>query len=406
MAGMLEGIRIIDMGHAVAVPAAGAILADWGAEVIKVEPLTGEMARGEGRALGVSTIMQFSGGSFRWQIELHNRNKKGLAVDLKTEPGREIVYQLVKNYDVFMSNYESEALKKLNMDYPTLSQVNPKLVYALLTGYGTEGPDRNKRGFDAVASWARSGMQYMIGDPDHPPPLQRPAMFDRVVSVHIVAGISTALLHREMTGEGQELELSLYHSAVWTIAADIQAALMGQPLPKHDRTRASNPLLNTYRAKDNRWFNLHMPQADVNWPDFCRALDKPDLENDPRFNNMNTREQNSEELIRILDDIFATRTLQDWEKYLTENNCIYGRVQTPTEVTTDPQAQANDFFMEMEHPVAGPVKLVASPIKFKQNPASVRTPAPETGQHTEEILLELGYSWDDIVRFKDQEVIL
>ena len=406
MTGMLEGIRIIDMGHAAAVPAAGAILADWGAEVIKVEPLTGDMLRGSGRSLGVSILMEFSGGIVNWGVELHNRNKKSLAVDLKKEPGREIVYQLVKKADVFMSNYELNALNKLNMDYLTLSQVNPKLIYALLTGYGTEGPDRDKRGFDSVASWARSGMQYMISDPGHPPPLQRPAMFDRVVSVHVVAGIATALLHRERTGEGQELELSLYQSAVWTMASDIQAALMDRPLPKHDRTRASNPLLNTYCAKDNRWFNLHMVQADVHWPDLCRALERSDLENDLRFNNMNTREQNSEELIRILDEIFATRTMQEWEKYLTENDCIYGRAQTPTEVTTDPQALANDFFPEIEHPVAGHMRLIASPVKFCQNPASIRSPAPEIGEHTEEILLDLGYSWDDIVQLKDNNVIL
>jgi crotonobetainyl-CoA:carnitine CoA-transferase CaiB-like acyl-CoA transferase len=227
-----------------------------------------------------------------------------------------------------------------------------------------------------------------------------------VAAAHAVAGILAALLHREKTGKGQELEFSLYHTGVWTLASDIQSALMGLPIPKHDRTKASNPIWNTYRTKDDRWFWLAMLQSDIHWPDFCRAIERPELENDPRFNTMETREQNSEELIRILDEILAAKNIKDWEKRFRENNCIYGRVQTPLEVTSDPQAIANDFFAEIHHPIGGKMKLVTTPVNFYQNPASIRTPAPEIGQHTEEILLDLGYSWDDIAWLKEQGVIL
>lgn len=403
MAGILEGIKIIDMGHFVAVPSAGAVFADWGADVLKVEPLTGEPQRA---VVTITATVQMEGGGVGWRFEVHNRNKKSLAVDLTRESGREILYKLVKRSDVFMSNYEIGSLKRLKMDYATLSKLNPGLIYAVLTGYGTVGPDKDERGFDFTAAWARSGIQYLLREPGSPPPQQRGGMMDRTVGMHMVAGILAALVHRDRTGEGQELEFSLYHSAVWTLAADLQVALGGQPLIIHDRTKARSPLVNTYRSQDGQWFQLAMLQADLHWSGFCRAIERPELENDPRFNTLETRAVNCEELVRILDEIFAARTMQEWARRFRENGCIYGRIQTPEEVLTDPQAIANDFFAEIEHPAVGKTKLVTTPVKFRQNPASVRTAAPEVGQHTEEILLDLGYEWDDIARLKEERAII
>lgn len=405
MAGIIEGIRVVEMGHVAAIPAAATMLADWGAEVIKVEPLWGEILRGMGKIRGVDRVLKFDGGEMNWEFQVLNRNKKALSLDLKQEPGRDILYKVVQRSDVFISNYELSALKKLRLDYATLSQLNPKLIYGVLTGYGTAGPDKDERGFDYSAAWARSGMQYMIGEIGSPPPMPRPGMMDRVVSVHVVAGILAALLHREKTGKGQEIEFSLYHSAVWCMTADIQAALMGLVLPKDDRAKAPSPLFNTYRSKDDRWFLLVMLQPDPSWPYFCRAIERPELENDPRFNSIEARAQNCEELIRFLDEYFASKNWEELDKRFRENNLIYGPIQTPVEVTTDPQAVANGFFTEMDHPAVGKMKTVTTPIKFRQNPASVRTPAPEVGQHTEEILLDLGYSWGDITQLKEQRAI-
>jgi len=401
MAGILEGIRIIDMGHFVAVPSGGTVLADWGAEVLKVEPLSGESGRGT-----MNTLLERTGSKVHWRFEVHNRNKKSLALDLKKALGRDILHELVQRSDVFMSNYELGALKRLTLDYTTLSRLNPGLVYAFITGYGTAGPDKDQRGFDLVAAWARTGMQYLLGGPVGSPPQQRPSVLDRTAGFQMVAGILAALLHREKTGKGQELELSLYHSGVWTLASDLQVALGGLPLSIHDRTQAPNPLMNAYRTRDDRWLQLAMPQADLSWHDFCQAIERPELENDSRFGSIETRAEHCEELVRILNEIFVTRTVEEWEKKLGESNCIYGRVQTPDEVLADPQALANNFFAEIEHPEVGQTKLVTTPIKFHQNPASVRTVSPEVGQHTEEILLEIGYSWDDISRLKDQGVVL
>lgn len=416
MAGILEGLKVLDMGHVVAVPAASATMADWGADVLKIEPLTGEFARGinlikkenlpEEVAQGlVGKLVDIDGGEFSWYIHLLNRNKKSLAVDLKAEPGRDIVHKLVQDTDVFLTNYEAATVKKLNMDYETLVQHNPKLVYGLLTGYGTAGPDRHERGFDYAAAWARSGAMYMIGQPGSIPAPQRGGMMDRTVGAHIVAGVMGALYHREKTGEGQKLEFSLYHTGVWTNAEDIQPAVLGLTPVKHDRTSAGNPLFNSYRTKDDRWFWLAMLRSDDSWSDFCRALERTDLEDDERFKDMESRHANREELIAIIEEILSTKTLKEWEEIFTQHNCIYGRVASPMEVAADPQALANDFFPSL-HLHDTEARTVATPVKFCQKPASVRAPAPELGQHTEEVLLELGYSWEDIAGFQEKGIIL
>lgn len=405
MPGILEGLKVVSMEHMEAIPAASVWLADWGAEVIKVEPLTGDMWRGTRRVRGTSTSVQLRGGPMQFAFEILNRNKKSLAINLKTEPGTEIVHKLVEGADIFMSNYEASSLTKLKMDYATLSKINPGLIYAFISGYGRVGPLKDEGGYDRVAAWARAGFQYMLGEPGETPPMQRGGMMDRTIAPHAVAGVLAALWHREKTGEGQELEISLYHSAVWTLALDIEAAVIGRPMTKTARTEAINPIWNFYRTKDDRWISLGMLQSDRYWSNFCKVIGKPELDKDPRFVDMNARRENCVELIRILDELFATKTIEEWENTLKGYDFIYSRIQSPEEVVADPQALVNNFFVDLHHP-AGGIKTIATPVKFIQNPAEVRTSAPEVGQHNEEILLELGYSWEDIAKLKEQEVIL
>ncbi len=404
MGGILEGIKIVEMGHVVAVPAASATLADWGADVLKIEPLTGELARGIRAAppagAPAATLPQFG-----WYFQVLNRNKKGIAVDLKAKAGRDFVHELVRRADVFMSNYELSAVSKLGMDYETLCEINPRLVYAILTGYGTVGPDKDERGFDYAAAWARSGAMYMIGEPGSDPAPQRGGMMDRVTGAHITGGVCAALLHRDKTGKGQKLEFSLYHTGVWTLAEDIQPALLGRRLPKHARASARNPLWNSYRTKDNKWFWLAMLQPDLSWHDFCQAIDRPELEHDAKFSTREKRAKYRRKLIGIIEELMASKTRRRWETIFRKHNIIYGRVASPTEVVKDEQALANNFFPDLHHPDLD-MRTVATPVKFCQNPASVRAPAPEIGQHTEEVLLEIGYSWEDIARLKEQNVIL
>jgi crotonobetainyl-CoA:carnitine CoA-transferase CaiB-like acyl-CoA transferase len=406
MAGILEGIKVLDMGHVVAVPAACAMMGDWGAEVIKIEPHAGDMLRGLKRMVVENGAIKIYETWPLWYINLLNRNKRGLALDIKKDEGRAILYRLVERADVFLSNYETGALKNLKCDYATLSQINPRLVYGVLTGYGTVGPDKDERGFDFTAGWARTGIQYIIGEPGTPPPPQRGGMIDRVASGFMVAAIMAALLKRTETGRGQELAFSLYHTGVWVLADDIQAALSGFPVLKHERTKPGSPLWSNYQAKDGRWFQLAMLQSDLQWPGFCRAINRPDLENDPRCNSMEMRMLHSEEIVRIIDDILIIKTRTEWEKIFRENGVIYGRIETPEEVVRDPQAEVNNFFADIHIPAVGEGKLVTTPVKFNQYPTSIRMPAPEIGEHTEEILLELDYGWEDIARFKEHGVIL
>ncbi|MBI2829793.1 MAG: CoA transferase [Chloroflexi bacterium] len=406
MAGVLDGIKIVAMEQWVVVPNATALLADWGADVIKVEPLSGETFRGTGRIQGRSTWQTLGGMPANPGYEFLNRNKRGLAVDLKKDAGREVLCQLIKKADVFLANYEISALKNLRLDYDTLSQLNSRLIYGLFTGYGSKGPDKDERAYDDVAAWARSGMEHEMSVPGCPPPTQPHGMGDRVASVHVVAGIVAALFSREKTGEGQEVEFSLFHSALWSLSGVLSGALMGPPSSRRVlRTKVENPLTNNYPTKDGRWVRLALPTSDLFWPDLCKALERPDLEKDPRFNGMAPRRENGEELIRILDEVFTSRTIAEWEERLRKYHLIFSRVQTPEEVVKDPQALANDCFTEIPHP-GGAIKTLASPVKFRKNPSTVRMPTPQVGQHTEEILLEIGYGWEDIARLKEQKVIL
>src|SRR3990172_3152631 len=230
-------------------------------------------------------------------------------------------------------------------------------------------------------------------------------MMDRAVAAHVVAGVMAALWHREKTGEGQRVDCSLFQSGVWILSGDIQIALVANELPKDNRKRVANPLWSSYRCGDDRWLCLGMLRPDPFWPGLCKALGKPELENDERFNSMEARRINNIELIKVLDETFATQPVAYWEERCRENKLIYARVQTAIEVTEDPQALANDFFVDLNHP-DGHVPMVASPVKFSNNPAAIKGPAPEIGQNTEEILLEMGYSWEDIAGLKEKTVIL
>jgi crotonobetainyl-CoA:carnitine CoA-transferase CaiB-like acyl-CoA transferase len=406
MAGILDGLKVIQMGHVAAIPTAGSMMAEWGAEVIKLEPLDGEAARHSVRSYGVSREVDLNGHMVNYIFELHNRSQKGMAVDLTKPSGQEAVFKLIERSDIFMTNYEVGSLKNLGLDYASLSRVNPRLIYGLLTGYGIKGPDKDERGFDLTAAWARSGGQYMTADPSAPPPPQRFAIMDKTASAYLVSGMLAAIIHRDRTGRGQEIDISLYHTAVWSLSTDIQAALVGLPFPRHDHAKADNPMANNYCAKDGKWFLLFNPRVDLSWAELCECLGRPDLTDDPRLNSDENREQNKEDLIRELDKTFATRNLDEWEPRFREKKIIYGRVQTPTEVIRDPQALANGFFTEVDYGNLAKMSLVNPPVNFHQNPASIKGPAPELGQHTEEILLELGYNWDAIGKLKEDGAIL
>jgi crotonobetainyl-CoA:carnitine CoA-transferase CaiB-like acyl-CoA transferase len=344
---------------------------------------------------------QLSNG-IHYLFEVMNRNKRSVGINLREERGMEAMNKLLATTDVFISNFQPPVLARYGLDYKTLTELNPRLIYGVLTGYGEVGPDKDKPGYDYSAFWARSGLMSKIGHPDSPPPTQRSGMGDNITSMCIVSGILAGLFAREKTGRGQEVSFSLYNTAVWALQHDIQMPLVtGKEIPNTDRGKVSNPLWNTYETDDGRWMQLVMVQSDRFWANFCHTLGLTHLEHDPKFESHVKREENNEELITIVSEIMKSKPLKEWEDLFEKNDLVSSRVQNPIEVVNDPQAIENDFFTEFDHPVVGPLKLVASPVKFDRKKPPIRLPAPEVGQHTEEVLLELGYTWEDLVALKD-----
>jgi len=400
---LLQGIKVVELAQWIAVPAAAAILSDWGADVVKIEdPRGGDALRGY-----VETRDDYPKMGVNGPFELDNRNKRSVAIDLGHELGREIVYRLVKDADIFLTSFRSKVLDRLHMDYESLSRVNPNLIYAELTGYGEAGPDKDQPGFDRSAYFARSGMQDILREPGASPPCMRPAFGDHVASGFLVAAVLGALWHRQQSGVAQKVSLSLYHCGIWQLGTDIQVSLIsGKDIPKATRKTVGNPLTNHYKTKDGRWIALAMPPSDRYWPEFCKAVGREDLELDSRYRNHQLRAENSASLVSLLDEIFATKTYAEWKEALEQHGNVFGLVQTTSEVAADPQAWANGMFTSIEHPAAGKIELITAPGRFSKTPSGPRRAAPELGQHTEEVLLEIGYSWDDIVRLKEEQATI
>jgi len=403
MAGPLEGIKILEVAEYIALPSAMAICADWGADVVKVENTKG----GD----GMRGLQSFEGLHLKkiniW-FEHSNRNKKSISVDLWKKEGQAIVHKLVRKSDVFATNFTLPVIQRFQIDYETLRNLNPRLVYAHLTGYGKVGPDREKPGYDFAAFWANSGIMSKMGEPGSPPPPQRGGLGDNLTAGFIAGAISAALYAREKTGKGQALDFSLYNYGVWGLGMDMMPALnFGEEIRRTDRKKAANVLWNTYRTKDDKWVQLVCLQSDRYWPQFCKAIGIAHLQSDPKFNSHERREHNGVELISIIDSKIGAVTYSELEAAFTEaGEIVYGRIQNPVEVAKDPQALANEFFIEMDHSSGEKITFIASPAKFSETPATIRATAPELSQHGEEILLDLGYGWDKLIELKDKGVIL
>jgi crotonobetainyl-CoA:carnitine CoA-transferase CaiB-like acyl-CoA transferase len=395
---ILKGVRLIEVADWGFVPSAATVLGDWGADVIKIEhPVRGDPMR----ALITSGIIPGARGA-NFFIEQLGRNKRNIGVDLNHPEGREILDRLVGGADIFLTNFLPEARARLRIRYEDLQPLNRRLIYAKGHGQGQKGPDANRGGYDGVSFWARGAVADRLTRPGEPLVSQRPAFGDFIGGMFLAGGIAGALYHRERSGEGIEVDVSLLGNAVWVMSPDIVAAMTyGFELPHASLGSAVNPLVNTYQCSDGRALVLMMLQSERFWPIFCRTVGLEHILADPRFDTPEKRQQEAPQLSAIVRDLFAQKTRAEWAAILGASECIWGPVQSPAEIPDDPQVVANGYIVPFEHPSFGSFRVAASPIQFGNEGPSVRRPAAELGADTEAVLLELGYSWEDIVRKKD-----
>lgn len=403
----LSGLRVIECAGYLSAPTAGYMLGDLGAEVIKVEDREkGDPTRGTSALFGASMTMPNGANVL---FETANRNKKSITLDLKKEEGRELLHQLVDKADIFCTNFTQATLRKLKIDYETMRERHPRLIYGLATGYGLKGPETRKRAFDSVAQ-ARSSIMYALGgEPDTPPAQIGGPVFDQMTGTLLAYAILAALVKRERSGVGQQVEVSLLGSGIHLQAYNINTALLrGRQIPRPSRQSMRNPLANHFKCADGEWLLLSEPQADRYWRAFCAAIDHPELENNPRFADTAKRRENSAELNALLDAVFMTRTRAQWMEALESKGegLAYSPVLRPTDLAQDRQALENGYVVDIEQADAGAVKMVGSPITFSATPIKVEGQAPQFGQHTEEVLLDVcGLDWDRIQELRDKQVI-
>ncbi len=391
----LEGIRVVEVGGAFAMPLVGMLMGSWGADVIHVEPpKRGDLQR-HLLASGMAGWAKPHPVNYIW--EHVDRNKKSLTVNLGSEEGQEIIFGLVKSADVFLNNFRPYEMDKFNLSYETLSAINSQIIYANLTGYGQQGPEKNVGGYDSVAFWARSGVMDLMHEVENAPNISRPAYGDSISSQSLLAGVMAALFIRERSGEGQEVEISLFNTATFALGTDITGCLItGEDSIRPSRQTVGNPIRNIYPTSDDRWIMLGMTNSQHYWPTFCEAIDRHDLVENDKFATQESRSQNAVELIDIIEKCFKTQTYKQWMDILGRKKLVWSPVKTPLEVTQDKQAIANEFFTDWDHPTYGNIKMLNNPIKLSKTIAENLCKAPELGEHTDQILEELGYSQADI----------
>jgi crotonobetainyl-CoA:carnitine CoA-transferase CaiB-like acyl-CoA transferase len=398
--GAFDGVRVVELAQWVFVPVAGALLADWGADVIRVERPDGDPYRGLATQ-GIGT----DAGGVSLSVALANRGKRSITLNLQTAEGREILDRLLGSADVFLTNFRPGALRRLGLDSGTLTERFPRLVYARGHGYGARGPDADLPGYDASAFWARGGLGHVLTPPDRDQPIgQRGAMGDRNGAMALAFGISAALLRRQRTGKGAVVDVSLLATAMWTLSSDVLSALAGrQPRASANRDGMPNPLVGTFRTKDARHIQLVFLQPDRYWAELCRLIGRDDLAADPRFADIRARGENRAACLAELDAEFSRRTFGEWKELLAGIDAPWAPVQAVEELLGDQQVLANGYIGEVDEDGLR-YWLPTGPVQVDEQPSELHR-APEHGEHTEAILLELGYDWAQIAALKDAGVL-
>ncbi len=389
MTGPLDGVRVIEVANWLAAPGTAVMMADMGADVVKVEPPTGDFYRGH--------LASQRGEGRNYNFEFENRGKRSISLDLTQPDASEVVKRLCENADVLITNLIRDRVDRFGLGYEELRVRNPRLVYASITGYGARGPEADKPGFDASSFWARSGIMGMVGKPEDPPTVNRGGQGDHTTTLAALAAILAALRQRDQTGEAQFVDVALQRAGVWTLAGDIQQQLGGMPArPPLDRTTQGIVTWNPYRTRDDRWLMLVMVNPERYWNRFARCLEREDLVDDKRYMTADALYAHGAALVPELDAIFATRDLAEWAERLDEHELLWAAVSSVPEVIADPQLNEYDAFPTVTAPDGDQYRVIGVPFEIAGADVRPRGPAPAIGQHTAEVLSDHGFSDEEV----------
>ncbi|MEZ5559710.1 MAG: CoA transferase [Pseudomonadales bacterium] len=390
MTAPLEGIRVLEVASWLAAPSCAALLADLGADVIKVEPPGGEAYRRFFHAMLGEDVVHPA-------YQFDNRGKRGICVDLEDPEGVELVHVLARDADVFLTNLTAPRLARYRLTDADVHAVAPRSVYAVLAGYGSSGPDSHRQAFDQTAFWARSGAMSIFGDRDDGPLISRGGFGDRTTALNLLAAILAALRLRDLTGEGQHVEVTLQRTGIWALASDVNNALLDRTQPqKTSRRQPVNPIWNFYQTSDDRWLALVMPMAMAYWPKFCVAIGREDWLEDPRFQHLPGLAEHGPALVPELEVLFRAHDLSYWREVLDAAGLIWEPVAELPEVVEDPVLRESGAFDVVTHARGGRMEIVAAPFRIRAADVTVRGPAPDAGEHTRAVFEQAGIASERI----------
>ena len=397
---MLNGLKVIEMATYVAAPAAGGLLADWGADVLKIEPLTGCPMR------NFFASAMTDGYDDNPVFDLDNRGKRAIAINTSTPEGQQLVRDLVKDADIFITNLRPTQLVEQGLDFASLNAINEKLVYGSVTGFGLEGPEKDKPGFDSAAFWVKSGLAWIMTPKGSAPDPIRVAVGDHVTGISTTAGILAGVIQAQKTGKGCLVESSLLRNATYVMGSDFGTYLRYERISRtRQRDEPVVPMTNFFETKDNQWLFLNIRPGEPDWPDAMKALDITHIADDERFSSPRERRRNSAALIEIADEAFKKFDFEEWNKRLDDAKLIWSPVQSFSQVIADPQTQAAGVFVEQPTQRGTSYRAPASPIRFHGHNDGPRGPAPKVGHNTNDVLLSLGKTTSDIEQLIAQGIV-